>query len=94
MWTVKDTVLDPLGDEAIADLSSAVSLSPPKHATMALIQVFTKNVRVRFGGSTPTANTGHILYADDPGFWVTSDLTKVRLIQAEATATAFVSYFK
>lgn len=94
MWAVKDTVLAPLGDEAIATLSSAVALTVPNFATFALIQVFTKNVRVRFDGSTPTSTVGNLLYAGDAGFWATSDLSKVRLIEVEASATAFVSYFK
>jgi hypothetical protein len=94
MLTVKDTVLDPISDQSITSLSSSTALTVPEHATMALIQAFTQNVRIRFTGSAPDASTGHIIYSGDIGYWATSKLDKVRLIEVTASASVFVTYFK
>jgi len=82
----------PLGYQQITDLSAAVGLTVPDGARFALIQAKTKALVWRDDGTAPTSTVGMDLAAGStleyPG-----DLTTIKLIEAEASATCNVSYY-
>lgn len=88
-----DPLYEPLGDELIDDLSEAVGLTVPAGAVFAWIQAQDKDVRLRDSGSDPTAANGLLITASGLTIWYQGDLTKVKLIEVEASAAVFVSYY-
>lgn len=90
---VIDGTLRYLGDQNIADLSSAVALTVPDGARMALIAPTGAAVRFRCGGSVPTAGVG-IPLDDGEKFWCNIDaLSGISFIQQAVAATLDVQYF-
>lgn len=75
--------------------TAALLLSTTKaRAARALISVETNSIRIRFDGSDPDANTGHLLTA---GAYFTVDGTKnvgrIKMIRASADATVQLTLF-
>ena len=87
-----DGSLEPKGFEQIADLSSAVGLSAPAGARLALIQATDQDVRWRDDGTDPTASIGVQLRAGDD-VWYTGDLSAIALIEQSSGAVLNVSYY-
>lgn len=84
----------PLGFTAIADLSAAVGLGTiPTGATMALIQPETKSIRFRDDGTDPTSSAGHLLAAGDT-LEYDGDLSAIKLIETEASASVNVTFYR
>jgi len=86
----------PLGYQQITTLSSAVGLTVPSGANMALITCTTQNVRWRDDGTNPTASIGMLCLATggDAGLWYKGDLSKLKFIEATASAALNVSYYR
>lgn len=82
----------PLGDEQLTGLSEAKGLTVPEGAVYALIQASAKDVRWRDNGEAPTASRGIRLLADSD-FLYAGDLSAIRFIEAEASATLDISYY-
>ena len=93
MFAVKDTPLKPLGYQQITTLTSSTALTVPSHASMALLQAETQNVRWRDDGTAPEATVGMLIFSGDMGFWYTGNLTAIRFIEATASAKLNVSYY-
>ncbi len=87
-----DGSLEPKGFQQIADLGSAVGLSPPAGARLALIQATDQDVRWRDDGTDPTASVGVQLRAGDD-LWYTGDVSVISLIEQSSGATVNVSYY-
>lgn len=82
-----------LGFEPIADLSSVVGLPTPSvEAVYVLIQAHTKAIRWRDDGTDPTAAVGHLIPIGKTYRYL-GNLLAIRLIEAEASATASVTYY-
>ena len=84
--------LRPLGYQQITSLGSAVGLTVPSGATVALIEPETQSVRWRDDGTNPTASVGMMLAADDYIFY-TGYLENIKFIQVTASAKLNVSYY-
>jgi hypothetical protein len=82
--------ITPVGDHTtIADLSSAVTLTPPAGATQVLIQALGQNVRYTVDGTTPTASVGFRMFTDtEPVIIRLASGEVLKLIQETASATA------
>lgn len=81
----------PIGNPVTnATFDTAYQLTFPEGATKAMVQIFDKNMRVGFG-TNPTASVGFQKTPADGPFYLykTSD---PRLIEEEATATAYIQY--
>ena len=61
--------------------------------TYAIIQALTKNIRIRGGGSTPTAALGFLVAAGSSITW-TGELAGVRMIETDTSAEVNVLYFR
>lgn len=85
-----------MGYEQIADLTASVGLTVPvvggNKPSCALLIAETQTVRWRDDGVAPTATVGMPLAAGQP-FLYDGDLTKIRFIEATATAALNVSYY-
>ncbi|MCP4549641.1 MAG: hypothetical protein GY835_24565 [bacterium] len=92
---VLDATLTPVAYEQVADVSSAVGLTPATFdtASYAIIQAQDQNVRWRDDGTDPTTAVGMVLAA---GSWMiyTGDLSAIRLIEEAATAVVNVAYYR
>ncbi len=84
---------EPLGFQAIADLSAAVGLTPPVGATYAIINPTGQAVRWRDVGVNPTAAIGMPIPANG-SFTYYGDLSAIKFIQQTASAALNVSYYK
>ena len=87
-----DSKLDPLGYQQITALSSAVGLSPPTKARIALIQASTQGVRWRDDGTAPTGTIGMPLGAGND-FVYTGNLAAIQFIEVAPSAQLNVSYY-
>ena len=81
-----------LGYQQITDLSSAVGLTVPSGATMALITPETQAVRWRDDGTAPTAAVGMPIAAG-AYFTYDGDLKAIRFIEQTASAKLNISYY-
>jgi len=81
-----------LGYQQITDLSSAVGLTIPAGATLALIVPETQNVRWRDDGTNPTASVGMPIFVG-ASLSYDGDLNRIRFIQEAASAKLNVSYY-
>jgi len=74
-----------------ADISSAVTLTPPAGATKIMIQSVTQNARITLDGTVPTATKGFQLQNGDQMMLIPlGDDTVIKVI--EETATADLQY--
>jgi hypothetical protein len=88
---------DIAGFEQIASLSASTSLPFTGIAGDCLgvrVQAETQNVRMRTDGTAPTSSVGEILYSGDPPTEYFGDLSKVRFIEATASAKLNVTYIR
>lgn len=90
---VADGTLEPLGYQQITDLSSAVGLTVPSGATLALIQPETKSVRWRDDGSNPTAAVGLVIEAGATLVY-NGSLSALKVIETAASGKLNVSYYR
>jgi hypothetical protein len=67
------------------------TLSPK--TTHVLVSVDTANVRVTFDGSTPDANTGHLLTAPYIGMWSAARAKAAKFIKTGSNAVAVGTEF-
>lgn len=81
-----------LGYQQITDLSSAVGLTVPQGATLALIVPETQNVRWRDDGTNPTASVGMPIFVG-ASLSYDGDFNKIKFIEASASAKLNVSYY-
>lgn len=81
-----------LGYQQITNLSSAVGLTIPTGATLALIVPETQNVRWRDDGTDPTASVGMPIYIG-ASLSYDGDLNKIKFIQETASAKLNISYY-
>lgn len=84
--------LEPLGFQQLTSLSTAISLTPPANASIAVLQAEDQNVRWRDDGTSPTATVGMYIVADD-FFAYTGDLNAVEFIEETASAKLNVAYY-
>lgn len=82
----------PKGFENVADLSSAVGLTPPAQASFAVINPEAQDVRWRDDGEDPTISVGMLLKADSE-FTYQGDLSAIRFIEVTSGASLNVSYY-
>ena len=97
---VIDGTRKPVGYAQTADLSTAVNLSPPANARVAIIQAIDNDVSWRDDGTAAAVTAGGtaggmVLAAGDSLLYV-GDLEALSLIEAVADSTAYVnvSYYK
>ena len=81
-----------LGYQQITDLSSAVALTVPSGATLALIVAETQNVRWRDDGTNPTASVGMPIFVG-ASLSYDGDLSRIKFIQETASAKLNISYY-
>lgn len=91
--TVREGNLEPIGHQQIVGLVAATSLTIPTGARYAILKTEAQAVRWRDDGVDPTAAIGMLLDVGDE-FFYTGKLSRMRLIQAAATATLDVAYYK
>lgn len=84
--------LRPLGYQQITSLSSAVGLTVPAGATVALISPESQSVRWRDDGTNPISSVGMVLNAGDSIFY-TGYLEKITFIEVTASAKLNISYY-
>ena len=84
--------LRPLGYQQITSLSSAVGLTVPTGATVALISPESQSVRWRDDGTNPISSVGMVLNAGDYIFY-TGYLEKIKFIEVTASAKLNISYY-
>lgn len=85
----------------LSGLSSAKTLANatgaggaiPTHATEALIQAESQDVRWTDDGTTPTASTGMLLTAGDSLYYDRGPLSGLKFIEASASALLNVTYY-
>ena len=84
--------LRPLGYQQITNVSSAVGLTVPPHATLALISPETQSVRWRDDGTNPTTTVGTVLNAGDYMFY-TGYLENIKFIEITTSASLNINYY-
>jgi hypothetical protein len=84
--------LRPLGYQQITSLSSAVGLTVPRGATLALIRPETQSIRWRDDGANPTASVGMVLVADETLPYI-GYLENLKFIEVTASAILNISYY-
>lgn len=82
----------PLGYQQIGTVSSAIGLTVPMGALVALIQAESQDVRWRDDGTNPTAETGLALAAGATLAY-TGDLSAIKFIEVSASAKLNISYY-
>jgi hypothetical protein len=89
---VEPAAMKPLGFQQISTLSSAVGLTVPAGALIALIQAESQDVRWRDDGSNPSATVGMTI---GTGLTLpyTGDLSAIKFIEISASAKLNVSYY-
>jgi len=90
---VRDSPLEPLGFQQITTLSSSTALTVPAGARSCLIKCQTQAVRFRDDGTAPTATVGYPLDTTDE-FFYSGKLSKLRFIEATASASLCISYYR
>jgi hypothetical protein len=91
--STKPATLTPLGYEQVTVGTTAVGLTVPVGAKLALIQVDVRSVRWRDDGVNPTTSVG-MRQAAGTQFEYSADLSAIKFIRAEnANATLNVSYY-
>lgn len=93
MAQVKDASLKPLGYQKITSLTTAQALTVPTGARYAMCKTEGQAVRYRDDGTNPTATDGMLIDVGDE-FWYPGNLNAVRFIEATASATLHVSYYR
>lgn len=82
-----------LGYQQVTNLTAAVGLTVPAGASIALLQVTGQNVRWRDDGTDPTTTVGMVLTSGADPYPYSGDLSKIKFIEATATAVLNVTYF-
>jgi len=82
-----------LGYQQVTNLTAAVGLTIPAGASIALLQVTGQNVRWRDDGTDPTTTVGMVLTAAGDPYPFSGDLSKIKFIEASATAVLNVAYY-
>ena len=83
----------PLGYQQITSLGSAVGLTVPTGAKIAVISVTGAGVRYRDDGTDPTASVGMPLPSGTVGWTYSGDLEAIKFIEQTGTAALNVSYY-
>lgn len=91
--SIYDANRDPIGYQQITALGTAVSLTPPTGADVAIIQAEGQPVRWRDDGTDPTTTVGMRLAAG-ADFLYTGSLSDMRLIGEALGAILNVSYYE
>lgn len=86
------TITQCLGYQQISSLSTAVGLTVPKGATIAVIVAETQAVRWRDDLTTPTASVGMPLATGTP-FPYDGDLQNIQFIEQSAGAKLNIAYY-
>lgn len=81
-----------LGYQQITSLGSAVGLTVPQGATLALIVPETQNVRWRDDGTNPTASVGMPIFVG-ASLSYDGDFNKIKFIEETASAKLNISYY-
>lgn len=82
----------PIGYSQITSLTAATGLTVPEGARFALIQPTAQNVRFRDDGTDPTATVGMLIVTNDV-LEYSGDLTKIKFIEAAASAVLNISFY-
>jgi hypothetical protein len=90
------------GYQQITSLASAASLTIPTVApdggtckpNAILIGSTAQNVRWRDDGTAPTATVGNLLISAQQPFYYDGDLSRIRFIEAAASAVLNVAYYE
>lgn len=82
----------PLGYQQIGTVSSAIGLTVPMGALVALIQAESQDVRWRDDGTNPTSTSGMTIAAGTI-LPYTGNLSAIKFIEAAASAKVSVSYY-
>ncbi len=90
------------GYQQITSLNSAQALTIPERApdgssckpNAILIGCTAQNVRWRDDGTNPTATVGNLLVAAQQPFYYDGDLSRIRFIEATASAVLNVAYYE
>ena len=85
----------PLGYQQLtaAQLASAIGLTIPTGAVLALLQAELEAVRWRDDGTSPTSSIGMMLQPGQLPFVYTASLSSIKFIAAAADAVLNVSYY-
>lgn len=89
---VWDAILEPLAYDDMMSLGTATALTIPTGAIAAIVQPQNQAVRIRMDGVNPTAAVGLTMNAGQ-WYFLNSDLTQIRVIEAVAGAVLAVQYF-
>ena len=84
----------PLGYQQITSLSSAISLTVPTGATLALIVIDSPAVRWRDDGTAPTASVGMLLTVGQSPFQYSGNLSSIQFIASSGSPILDISYYK
>lgn len=86
--------INPKGYQQITDCSTAVGLTIPARANLAIIQAQTNSVRYRDDGTDPTGTVGMVI-ATDTAITYTGKLSAIKFINTIAGASTLnVSYYE
>lgn len=85
--------INPVGYQQITSLSSAVGLTVPTNANVAMIQAESKGVRYRDDGTNPTASVG-VQLASGSAFVYAGDLFAIKFIEESASAKLNILYYE
>ena len=94
---VLDATREPVGYQAIADVSTATGLTVPENARVALIQVLNNDANWRDDGTDPVNGIGGgFQLAELDSFMYVGDLTAIKFIEVTAASTASINivYYK
>lgn len=58
-----------------------------------MIQCETQDIRIRFDGTDPTTTAGFLIAKAQEPWFISGDLSKVRIIETAASAIISVGYF-
>lgn len=89
---VTDGPVIPLGYQQITATGSAVGLTPPAGARMAVVDVEAQNIRWRDDGTNPTTTVGMRILSDNE-FVYTGNLSAINFIAETAGSILNVSYY-
>jgi hypothetical protein len=83
----------PSSKEFLTNLSSAVTLTPPAGAKLAVIQCQNESIRFWDDGSTPTASEG-VQMDDGDIYHYTGDFSTIKFIEVTSGARLAVLYYR
>ena len=83
----------PLGHIQITSLGSAVGMTVPDKARLAIIQAQAQNVRWRDDGVNPTTSVGMIITAGDQLFY-TGNMEAIKFIEVTASAVLNIAFYE